>query len=56
MSSKTFIWIGMVVGSTVGGMIPGIWGASFLSFSSIFLSAVGAIAGIYVGFKMSRNF
>jgi hypothetical protein len=31
-----------------------LWGASVLSFSSILLSAVGGIAGIYFGFKISR--
>ena len=46
----------MIVGSTIGGMIPGLWGAGFLSFSSILLSAVGAILGIWLAFKMSRNF
>lgn len=53
--SKPLVWIGLFVGSTVGGMIPSLWGASFLSVSSVFLSGVGAIAGIYVGFKISQN-
>ena len=48
------IWIGMFVGSSVGAMIPYIWGASALSFSSIILSGVGAIVGIWLGFKMSN--
>ena len=51
---KQLVWIGMIVGSTIGGFIPSLWGASLLSFSSILLSALGAIAGIYVAFKMTH--
>jgi hypothetical protein len=53
MSRKTIIWIGMSIGSVVGGYIPNLWGANFLSMSSIFLTAVGGIAGIWLGFKLS---
>lgn len=51
---KQMIWIGMIAGSTIGGFIPSLWGASVLSFSSILLSALGAMAGIYVAYKMTR--
>lgn len=54
MESRALIWIGLFVGSTIGGFIPALWGDSFLSFSSILLSALGGIAGIYVGFKLSN--
>lgn len=53
MQQRPLIWIGIFVGSTVGSLIPDLWGASMLSFSSIILSGVGACIGIYVGFKMS---
>lgn len=55
-NSRPLVWIGLFVGSTIGSMIPSIWGAGFLSFSSILLSGVGAIVGIYVGYKISQNF
>ncbi len=55
MQSKQLIWIGMAVGSTIGGLIPDIWGADIFSISSIIFSGAGAIAGIYVGFKISQN-
>lgn len=54
MESKTIVWIFMFIGSTIGGLIPNLWGAGLISFSGIILSGVGAIAGIYVGFKISR--
>jgi len=51
---KQMIWLGLVVGSTVGGFIPTLWGAGMLSFSSILLSAVGGIAGIWFAFKLTH--
>ncbi len=41
----------MVVGSTIGGYIPGIFGAGFLSLWGIVGSAVGGIAGIWIAYK-----
>ncbi len=51
---KQMIWLGLVVGSVVGGFIPSLWGAGVFSFSSIFLSAAGAIAGIWLAFKLTH--
>jgi hypothetical protein len=54
MSSKSAIWIGMFIDSTLGGFIPELWGAGFLSFSFILSTAVFGILGIYLGFRMSN--
>ncbi len=54
MSTKQFTTIGGLVGSTVGSFIPLLWGASEFSFSSLLLGTIGAIVGIYVGFKLSQ--
>ncbi len=54
MNSKSLIWIGMVVGSAIGGYIPLLWGGSLLSMSSIFLTAIGGLAGIYLGFRIAN--
>lgn len=54
MNTKSVIWIGLFVGSAIGGWIPSIWDAGFLSFSSIIGSTIGGIAGIYAGFKISH--
>jgi hypothetical protein len=54
MNAKTFIWIGVFIGSTVGAYIPALWGAGVLSFSSIILSMVGGLAGIWAGFKLGQ--
>ena len=47
------IWMGIFIGSTIGGMIPWLWGDSILSYSSVLLSAVGAIVGLWIQFKAS---
>jgi hypothetical protein len=55
MSKKTWIWIGLFIFSTIGGMIPELWGDSFLSYSSVLLTAVGGLFGIWVGFKLGND-
>jgi hypothetical protein len=54
MSPKSLIWIGVFVGSTVGGLIPGLWGDNILGVSSIFWSTAGGLVGIWGGFKLSK--
>ncbi len=54
MESRSVIWIAMLVGSTIGGFIPALWGANFLSISSVFCSALGGLAGIWIGFKIMQ--
>lgn len=44
----------MLIGSAIGGYIPVLWGDSFLSLSSVILTAVGGILGIWLGFKISN--
>lgn len=53
MSQKTLIYTGLFIGSTIGGLIPALWGDSFISLSGVLLSGVGGIAGIVAGYKLS---
>ena len=53
--SKTFIMTGLFLGSIAGGYVPLLWGGSVFSFSSIIFSAIGAFAGIWVGFKIAQR-
>jgi hypothetical protein len=54
MDSKKMIWAGMMVGSAIGSFLPVIWGGDELSFSSLFLGAIGGFVGIWFGYKISR--
>jgi hypothetical protein len=54
MQTKSLIWLGLFIGSTIGSFIPLLWGADMFSFSSIILSGLGGIAGIYIFFKISQ--
>lgn len=56
MSRKSLIWFGMIVGSTIGGFVPMIWGDNYFSITSVIFTAVGGFSGIYLGFKLSRYF
>jgi len=48
---KKYIWIGLFLGGTVGGLIPSLWGADSFSISGIIFSLIGSIFGIWLGFK-----
>jgi len=54
MEPKIATYVGIAVGSMIGSSIPLLWGAGALSFSSIFFGGVGAIAGIYIAFKLTH--
>lgn len=54
MESKSLVWLGLALGSTVGSLIPMLWGSDMLSFYSIIFSGLGGIAGIYIFFKISH--
>ena len=53
-SMGSYIWIGIFIGSTIGGLIPEIWGGDMLSYSGVLLSGVGAVAGLWLGSRASR--
>lgn len=53
---KKFVWIGLFVGSTVGGMVPGLWGAGLFSGWGVLFSLLGGLAGIWAGFKAGQRF
>lgn len=54
--TKKFMWIGFFAGSIAGNMLPALWGGDALSISGFLLSAIGGIAGIYLGYRLGRSF
>ena len=52
--SKKMIWFGMVVGSTLGGLVPMLWHAGMFSMWSILLSTIGGVVGIWAAYKISH--
>jgi len=42
----------MIVGSLIGGYIPTLFGVDIFSYTSILTSGVGAILGVWIGFKL----
>jgi hypothetical protein len=53
--TKKLIWIGLFAGSTIGNMVPMLWGGDALSLSGLFFSLVGGIAGIWLGYRWGQS-
>ncbi len=53
---RKMIYGGMIVGSTIGGVVPYLWGDFGFTFSSVGLSAVGGFLGIWIGYKLAKYF
>jgi hypothetical protein len=46
------VWIAITIGSSVGSLVPILWGGGLLS--STLFGAVGAFAGVWLNFKMTH--
>lgn len=55
MSSKVLVMLGMIIGSSIGGYLPVLLGAGFLSFSSLIGSGIGGILGIYIALQLTDS-
>lgn len=53
--TKTFIWLGLFVGSSIGGAIPMLWGDDMISAAGFGLSFVGGVLGIFAGYKLGQG-
>ncbi len=54
MERNKLIWLGLFVGSIIGGFIPSLWDSSLISMNGVFGSAIGGFLGIYVGYKLGQ--
>jgi hypothetical protein len=51
---RSVIGLCMGFGGFVGGYIPVLWGASSFSLESCLLGALGAVAGVWIGVRISE--
>ena len=54
MSRKTIIMFGMVLGSVLGGFFAELLGLGMFSFTALFVSAAGAVIGIWLAYRMTQ--
>ncbi len=54
MSTKSFVWLGLIIGSVIGSWLGSLAGGNFLSWQGILGNTLGAFAGIYAGYKLSQ--
>jgi hypothetical protein len=52
MRSRGFIWFAVLIGSTIGSLIPELWGADMFSYSSVLLGGVGGFVGLWLGYVL----
>jgi len=50
---RSVIGLCSLVGMTLGGYVPVFWGASALSLVSLLFGALGGVAGVWVGARIS---
>lgn len=50
---RRVVWIFVVVGSTIGGFAPMVWGGSSLGVASLALGCLGGIAGLWFAAKLT---
>jgi len=52
---RSVIYLCASLGTIVGGYVPTAWGASDFSLQSVAFAAVGGIAGLWVGMRLSAD-
>jgi hypothetical protein len=45
------VWLAILIGSAVGGLIPELWGAGMFSYSSVLFSGIGAFVGLLISYQ-----
>jgi hypothetical protein len=50
---KRVLWLCLAAGTTIGGFVPELWGASAFGVSSLLSSALGGIAGVWLAARLS---
>jgi hypothetical protein len=50
---RRVLWLFVAVGSTVGGLVPEVWGGSALGVASLALACLGGVAGLWFAAKLT---
>lgn len=50
---RRVVWICVGVGSTVGGLLPEVWGGSAFGLASLMLGCLGGVAGLWLAVKLT---
>lgn len=50
---RRVMWIFVLVGSTIGGLAPMVWGGSALGLASLVLGSLGGLAGVWCAVKLT---
>ncbi len=50
---RRVVWLFVIVGSTVGGVLPEAWGGSALGLASLALGTVGGVAGLWLAARLT---
>jgi len=45
-------WIAVLIGSTIGGVVPALWGGELLSYAGVLFSGVGGAVGLWIADRM----
>jgi hypothetical protein len=50
---RSVIGLCAIVGTTIGGFVPELWGGSGLGLAALLFAAVGGVAGIFLGARLA---
>lgn len=50
---RSIMGVSVLLGMTIGGFVPELWGAGSFSLSSIVFSALGGVAGVFAGARLA---
>lgn len=50
---RCVMWLFVLVGSTIGGLVPEAWGGSAFGLASLALGCLGGLAGIWAAFRLT---
>jgi len=50
---RRVVWLFVLVGSTLGGLAPEVWGGSAFGLASLTLASLGGVGGVWVAFRLT---